>query len=162
MKKILLMVSLFLIAQLAIAQIVLPNAPAPMRPVTNPEMVIQFNGQRMEMLTTQRGIRNASGVYSIIPADSSDTITRDKLAVAYSYALRGPVFLTGEVSVKLKPGFQASAISGAAINMRLMVPPDVYIFTVSTPVAVVTLVKQLQLNPAVDWVEPFAIQGNTD
>lgn len=156
------MVSLFLIAQLAIAQIVLPNAPAPMRPVTNPEMVIQFNGQRMEMLTTQRGIRNASGVYSIIPADSSDTITRDKLAVAYSYALRGPVFLTGEVSVKLKPGFQASAISGAAINMRLMVPPDVYIFTVSTPVAVVTLVKQLQLNPAVDWVEPFAIQGNTD
>jgi hypothetical protein len=162
MKKILLMVSLFLMAQLAIAQIVLPNAPAPMRPVTNPEMVIQFNGQRMEMLTTQRGIRNASGVYSIIPADSSDTITRDKLAVAYSYALRGPVFLTGEVSVKLKPGFQASAISGAAINMRLMVPPDVYIFTVSTPVAVVTLVKQLQLNPAVDWVEPFAIQGNTD
>jgi|688.fasta_scaffold42973_2 hypothetical protein len=162
MKKFLLMVSLFLIAQLAIAQIVLPNAPAPMRPVTNPEMVIQFNGQRMEMLTTQRGIRNASGVYSIIPADSSDTITRDKLAVAYSYALRGPVFLTGEVSVKLKPGFQASAISGAAINMRLMVPPDVYIFTVSTPVAVVTLVKQLQLNPAVDWVEPFAIQGNTD
>jgi hypothetical protein len=162
MKKILLMVSLFLMAQLAIAQIVLPNAPAPMRPVTNPEMVIQFNGQRMEMLTTQRGIRNASGVYSIIPADSSDTITRDKLAVAYSSALRGPVFLTGEVSVKLKPGFQASAISGAAINMRLMVPPDVYIFTVSTPVAVVTLVKQLQLNPAVDWVEPFAIQGNTD
>jgi hypothetical protein len=162
MKKILLMVSLFLMAQLAIAQIVLPNAPAPMRPVNNPEMVIQFNGQRMEMLTTQRGIRNASGVYSIIPADSSDTITRDKLAVAYSYALRGPVFLTGEVSVKLKPGFQASAISGAAINMRLMVPPDVYIFTVSTPVAVVTLVKQLQLNPAVDWVEPFAIQGNTD
>jgi hypothetical protein len=162
MKKFLLMVSLFLMAQLAIAQIVLPNAPAPMRPVTNPEMVIQFNGQRMEMLTTQRGIRNASGVYSIIPADSSDTITRDKLAVAYSYALRGPVFLTGEVSVKLKPGFQASAISGAAINMRLMVPPDVYIFTVSTPVAVVTLVKQLQLNPAVDWVEPFAIQGNTD
>jgi hypothetical protein len=162
MKKILLMVSLFLMAQLAIAQIVLPNAPAPMRPVTNPEMVIQFNGQRMEMLTTQRGIRNASGVYSIIPADSSDTITRDKLAVAYSYALRGPVFLTGEVSVKLKPGFQASAISGAAINMRLMVPPDVYILTVSTPVAVVTLVKQLQLNPAVDWVEPFAIQGNTD
>ena len=162
MKKFLLMVSLFLMAQLAIAQIVLPNAPAPMRPVTNPEMVIQFNGQRMEMLTTQRGIRNASGVYSIIPADSSDTITRDKLAVAYSYALRGPVFLTGEVSVKLKPGFQASAISGAAINMRLMVPPDVYIFTVSMPVAVVTLVKQLQLNPAVDWVEPFAIQGNTD
>lgn len=162
MKKFLLMVSLFLIAQLALAQIVLPNAPAPMRPVTNPEMVIQFNGQRMEMLTTQRGIRNASGVYSIIPADSSDTITRDKLAVAYSYALRGPVFLTGEVSVKLKPGFQASAISGAAINMRLMVPPDVYIFTVSTPVAVVTLVKQLQLNPAVDWVEPFAIQGNTE
>ena len=162
MKKFLLMVSLFLIAQLAIAQIVLPNAPAPMRPVTNPEMVIQFNGQRMEMLTTQRGIRNASGVYSSIPADSSDTITRDKLAVAYSYARRGPVFLTGEVSVKLKPGFQASAISGAAINMRLMVPPDVYIFTVSTPVAVVTLVKQLQLNPAVDWVEPFAIQGNTD
>jgi hypothetical protein len=156
------MVRLFLMAQLAIAQIVLPNAPAPMRPVTNPEMVIQFNGQRMEMLTTQRGIRNASGVYSIIPADSSDTITRDKLAVAYGYALRGPVFLTGEVSVKLKPGFQASAISGAAINMRLMVPPDVYIFTVSTPVAVVTLVKQLQLNPAVDWVEPFAIQGNTD
>ena len=162
MKNLLLLVSLFLMAPSAMAQIVLPNAPASLRPVTHPEMLIQFNGQRMEMLATQRGIRNTSGVYSIIPADTSEAITRDRLAVAYSYALRGPVFLTGEVSVKLKPGFQASAISGAALNMRLMVPPDVYIFTVSTPVAVVTLVKQLQLNPAVDWVEPFAIQGNTD
>lgn len=162
MKTLLLLVTLFLTAPLTIAQIVLPNAPASLRPVINPEMVIQFNGQRMELLAAQRGIRNASGVFSIIPADSSDVITRDKLAVAYSYALRGPVFLTGEVSVKLRPGFQASAISGAAINMRLMVPPDVYILTVSTPVAVVNLVKQLQLNPAVDWVEPFAIQGNTN
>ena len=162
MKKLLLLVTLFLTAPLTIAQIVLPNAPASLRPVINPEMVIQFNGQRMEMLAAQRGIRNASGVFSIIPADTSDAITRDKLAVAHSYALRGPVFLTGEVSVKLRPGFQASAISGAAINMRLMVPPDVYILTVSTPVAVVNLVKQLQLNPAVDWVEPFAIQGNTN
>lgn len=162
MKKLLLLVSLFLIAPSTVAQIVLPNAPASLRPVINPEMVIQFNGQRMEMLATQRGIRNASGSYSIIPADTSDAITREKPAVAYSYALRGPVFLTGEVSVKLRPGFQATAISGAAINMRLMVPPDVYILTVSTPVAIVNLVKQLQLNPAVDWVEPFAIQGNTN
>ena len=162
MKNLLLLVSFFLMAPSAMAQIVLPNAPASLRPVTHPEMLIQFNGQRMEMLATQRGIRNTSGVYSIIPADTSEAITRDRLAVAYSYALRGPVFLTGEVSVKLRPGFQASAISGAAINMRLMVPPDVYILTVSTPVAIVNLVKQLQLNPAVDWVEPFAIQGNTN
>jgi len=162
MKIFFLLVSLFLMLPTSTAQIVLPNAPAALRPVVNSDMLIQFTGQRMEVLATQRGVRNASGVYTLVAADSSETITRDKLGVAYSYALRGPVFLTGEVSVKLRPGFQASAISGAAINMRLMVPPDVYILTVSTPVAVVNLVKQLQLNPAVEWVEPFATQGNTD
>jgi hypothetical protein len=46
--------------------------------------------------------------------------------------------------------------------LRLLVPPDVYILVTSTPSAVVSLVKQLQLNPAVEWVEPFTTQGNTN
>ena len=146
----------------AMAQIVLPNAPAPLRAVINSEMVIEFNGQKMELLPTQRGVRNSAGVFSLINAEASEPITRDKLAVAYSYAIRGSIFLTGEVSVKLRPGFQASSLSGTGSSLRLLVPPDVYILVTSTPSAVVSLVKQLQLNPAVEWVEPFTTQGNTN
>ena len=160
MKKLFLSFSLALWLPVAMAQIVLPNAPAPLRTVINSEMVIQFNGQKMELLPTHRGIRNSNGVFSLINAEASEPITRDKLAVAYSYAIRGSIFLTGEVSVKLRPGFQASSLSGAGSSLRLLVPPDVYILVASTPSTVVSLVKQLQLNPAVEWVEPFTTQGN--
>jgi hypothetical protein len=162
MKKFLRSVGCLLLIQSAMGQIVLPNAPAPLRAVINSDMLIQFNGQKMEILGTQRGVRNAAGIYSLVGADASDTITRDKLGVAYSYALRGPVFLTGEVSVKLRGGFQANALNGIGNNVRLLVPPDVYILMVNTPNALVSLVKQLQLNPAVEWVEPFTIQGSTN
>jgi hypothetical protein len=160
MKNLLLSLSLVCLAPCLMAQIVLPNSPAPLRDVVNTEMLIQFNGQKLEVLPTQRGIRNSSGAYKLMSSDASEPFTRDSLGVAYSYALRGPIFLTGEVSVKLKPGFQATALSGTGTNARLMVPPDVYIMMVSTPSAMVNLVKQLQLNPAVEWVEPFTTQGN--
>lgn len=162
MKNFFLSLYLAFLGHSAMAQIVLPSSPVPMRAVINSEMLIQFNGQKIEVLTTQRGVRNSTGAYSLINTDPSEPITRDKLGVAYSYALRGPIFLTGEVSVKLRPGFQASALSGATPNLRLLVPPDVYILWVSTPPAIVSLVKQLQLNPAVEWVEPFTTQGNTN
>ena len=160
MKHLLLSLGLLCLAPSLMAQIVLPNSPAPLRDVVNTEMVIQFNGQKLEVLPTQRGIRNSSGAYKLISTNASEPFTRDSLGVAYSYAIRGPVFLTGELSVKLKPGFQANALSGTGTNARLMVPPDVYIMMVGTPSAMVNLVKQLQLNPAVDWVEPFTTQGN--
>jgi hypothetical protein len=160
MKKIFMMLCVSLLALLGHAQILLPNAPAPLRAVVNPEMMIQFNGQRMEVLATQRGVRNAAGTYTLSNADATDVLSRDKLGVAYSYARRGHVLLTGEVSAKLRTGFQASALSGLGADIRLLAPPDVYILTVSTPPAIVSLVKQLQLNPAVEWVEPFTIQGN--
>lgn len=160
MKHLLLSLSLVCLAPCLMAQIVLPNTPAPLRDVVNTEMLIQFNGQKLEVLPTQRGIRNSSGAYKLISTNASEPFTRDSLGVAYSYAIRGPVFLTGELSVKLKPGFQANALSGTGTNARLMVPPDVYIMMVGTPSAMVNLVKQLQLNPAVDWVEPFTTQGN--
>ena len=160
MKKIFITLCVCLLALMGHAQILLPNAPAPLRAVVNPEMLIQFNGQRMEVLATQRGVRNVAGTYTLSNADAADALTRDKLGVAYSYARRGPVFLTGEVSAKLRTGFQASALSGLGVDIRLLAPPDVYILTVSTPPAIVSLVKQLQLNPAVEWVEPFTIQGN--
>jgi len=160
MKKIFITLCVCLLALMGHAQILLPNAPAPLRAVVNPEMLIQFNGQRMEVLATQRGVRNVAGTYTLITADATDGLSRDKLGVAYSYARRGPVFLTGEVSAKLRTGFQASALSGLGVDIRLLAPPDVYILTVSTPPAIVSLVKQLQLNPAVEWVEPFTVQGN--
>ena len=161
MKNLLLSFSLFLLGPSSNAQIVLPGSQAPLRAVVNSEMLVQFNGQKIEVLPSQRGIRNSAGIYSIVSADASEIMTRDKLGVAYSYALRGPVFLTGEVSVKLRAGFQASALNGLGTNVRLLVPPDVYILMATTPNALVNLVKQLQLNPAIEWVEPFTVQGNT-
>ncbi len=162
MKKLLLSFSCLLLHATCMGQIILPSAPAPLRAVVNPDMLVQFNGQRIEILATQRAVRNSAGVYSILGADASEVITRDKLGVAYSYALRGPVFMTGEVSVKLRQGFQASSLNEVAASARLLVPPDVYILKVNTPNALVSLVKQLQLIPAVEWVEPYTIQGNTN
>ena len=142
----------------ASAQLLVPEPPPP-RAVSNAAMLIQFGGQRIEVLPANRAVRESNGQYSIVQADVNEVMTMDRLGVGYSYASNSNIMLSGEVSVKLKPQYSMASLGSLAAGSKLLVSPDVYLLKASTPLDLIRMMGLLQANPAVSWAEPFTIRG---
>jgi hypothetical protein len=153
MKKYIILLA-FLLSNQLLAQIAIPSVSDGPRPVSNPDMLIQLNGQKIEVLPNLRAIKQGNS-YSIISTDSADVLTSEKLGVAYSYARRGNIPLTGEISFKTRASFNAGSLGSISSKIKILIAPNVYIFNVNTPVELVSALKILQNNNGVEWVEPF-------
>ena len=140
------------------AQLVAPEA-KPVRPITDALMVIQFGGQKLEVLPSIRATRKNSGPYSIVNTEPLEVISNEKLGVAYSYAVASNVLFNGEISIKFKPGYALSSLGGVGTSFKLLVSPDIYVMTVTTPADLVKWVNLLQAQPSIQWVEPFTIKA---
>jgi len=158
MKFIPIVIAFLVVCELAIAQLVVPEPPPP-RAVGNSAMLIKFGGQRIEVLPSNRAVRNPNGQYTVVVTNPAEPITKDKLGVGYSYASNSKVLLSGEINFKLKLGFSAASLGSIAVDSKLVASPDMYLFTPSTPLDLVRTVGVLQANPAVEWVEPFIVRA---
>ena len=147
-----------IVSELAHAQLIVPDV-EPVRPVLNTAMVIQVGGQKLEVLPNSRAVQIGSAMYSITNSDSSENITKDRLGVAYSYAINSNILLNGEITIKLKNGNTASSLAGLGTGLKLLVSPNVFVMTVNTPSDLVRWVNLLQAHPAVEWVEPFSVKA---
>ena len=160
-RKLIQIIFISLIGLSSHAQLVVPEV-KPVRPITDASMIIQFGGQKLEVLPSLRAIRQDSGVYTIFDSDASEAIRTEKLGVAYSYAVASNVLFNGEISVKLKPGFSASTLGGVGSGLNVLVSPDIYVMTVTTPHDLVRWVNLLQAQPSVQWVEPFIVKARVN
>lgn len=159
MKHRLLTISLIcIVSELAHAQLVVPDV-KPVRPVLNTAMVIQVAGQKLEVLPNSRAVQIDSAIYTIINSDSSENITKERLGVAYSYAITSNILLNGEITVKLKNGNTASSLGSLGTGLKSLVPPSVFVMNVNTPNDLVRWVNLLQAHSAVEWVEPFIVKA---
>ena len=142
------------------------------RSIQDPQMVIS-GPSKLELLPTSRAVLQpsegnfATPIFSIITTSANASITNTQLAVAYSHALNTTVFLTGEVSFKLKTGASLSALQTdlqAVINVspKLLVSPSVYIFNATSPAQIVNLTNQLKASSAVEWAEAAVILGRVN
>jgi hypothetical protein len=156
MRKILVLF-IWLLSSYAHAQITAPNSSQASRPVANPDMLIQFNGKKIEVLPNSRAIKQGSS-YSVITTDAADSLSPERLGVAYSYTSKGIVPLSGEISFKARPGFNVGSLGSMSSKLKILVPPDVYIFNVNSPAELVNSIKTLQTNVGIEWVEPFIAQ----
>lgn len=147
-----------LLCTTAYAQLMVPHATTP-RPVSNPAMVIQFGGQKIEVLPTMRAVKQANEQYLLVEAGASEVMNKNKLAVGYSYASNAKILMTGEINVKLKAGYSLSSLGSLSVRSKLLLPPDLYIVHASTPVDLVGIMVALQGNPSVEWLEPFIIRA---
>ena len=127
--------------------------------MTDTAMLIQFGGQRIEVLPANRAVREANGQYSIVQAETSEVITTDRLGVGYSYASNSNILLSGEISVKLKPQYSMASLGSLASGSKLLVSPDVYLLKANTPLDLIRIMGLLQANPAVNWAETFTIRA---
>lgn len=158
MKLIPFLLSFAMACDLASAQLLVPE-PTPPRVVSNAAMLIQFGGQRIEVLPASRAVRESNGQYSIVQADTSEIMTMDRLGLGYSYAINSNVLLSGEISVKLKPQYSMASMGSLAAGSKLLVSPDLYLLKANTPLDLVRMMGLLQANPAVNWAEPFTIRA---
>ena len=158
MKIAFILVTSTLACHLAHAQLMAPDHP-PERSVGNADMVVQPGGHRLEIFPDSRAVGQGKGTHKLSAASSFEPISRTKPAVAYSYATGGNVMLSGEISFKLKGGASVATVGAFAAGAKLLVPPDVYMLTASTPADLVNVLNQLQGSSAVEWVEPFTIPG---
>lgn len=140
------------------AQPVLPEV-KPARTIIDPAMVIQFGGQKIEVLQNIRAIRQESGAYSVVDSDASENIGKNKLGVAYSYTIGSNILFNGEISIKMKSGNTSASLGGTGSGLKLLIPPDIYVKVVDTPQDLVKWVNLLQAQPSVEWVEPFTIRA---
>lgn len=143
---------------LANAQLVAP-APPTQRPVIDTNMVIQFGNHRIEVIPGKRAVKQLNGQYSLVTAETFDTISNDRLAVGYSYVSNAQIMLNGEINIKLKAGYSLTTLGSNSEGAKLLIPPDLFVLSASTPLDLVRKMKVLQTNPAVDWVEPFIVRN---
>ena len=140
--------------------------------VQDPQMLI-IGPNKLELLPTSRAVPQpsegnfATPIFSIITTSADAPITNKQLAVAYNHALNTTVFLTGEVSFKLKAGASLSALQAdlqSVINVspKLLVSPSVYIFNATSPVQIVNLTNKLKSSSAVEWAEAAVILGRVN
>ena len=157
-KKLSLIILCNLIALASYAQLAPPEV-RPVRPIVDASMVIQFGGQKMEVLPNLRAIRNESGAYTVTNSDTSVTISNEKLGVAYSYSIASNILFNGEISIKLKPGYDASILEKKGLVLNVLISPDLYVTTVTTPQDLVKWTNLLQAESSVQWVEPNIIKA---
>jgi len=157
-KQILFTILISLCGFSSFAQLFAPEA-KPVRPITNALMVVQFGGQKMEVLPSVRATKKDSGSYSIVNTEPSEIIVNEKLGVAYSYAVSSNILFNGEISIKIKQGYSISNLGGLSTTFKLLVAPDIYVMTVTTPADLVKWINLLQAQPSIQWVEPFTIKA---
>ena len=143
--------------------------------IQDPKMVISGINQ-LELMPSNRAVPQTNQpnqgnvnapTFSIITTTTTAPISNMQLAVAYDHTLNTRVFLTGEVTFKLKTGFSLSSLQTSLQSITnatpsLLVAPNVYVFYATSPKQIVTLSNQLKASSAVEWVEVYVIHGRVN
>jgi len=132
------------------------------RSVTDPSMVIDDRGSKLEVLPTTRAIQqmSASGaeVVSVMISTSQSTpIGPQQLGVVFNHAMQAQGYITGEIAFKmmgsLEPttGFDPASYPG----LKKLTDPNIYLVVAATPHEFVEVTKRLQDRTDIEWVEPI-------
>jgi len=142
------------------------------QPIKDQAMVITGDNQ-LEVLPNSRAIPQTNQAtqpssnipyYRLIQTNAAAPINNKQLGIAYDHALNKTVFLTGEVSFKLKTGASLNTVltglQGANTSApSLLVPPNIYVFYATTPQQIVSLTNQLKASSLVDWADAYVLNG---
>jgi len=159
MKKILFALLACIYCQMGLAQLIISKNVFRAEPILNPSMVIQVGSRDLEVLASSRAMRLNNGKYQLI--DSNSAYSGTLFGVAYDHTQKAYVFLTGDISFRLKASSELSKLPNAiAVRSKLIVNPNTYVLNANSPADVVDLFNQLKASTAVEWAEVFIIQGS--
>jgi len=144
----------------------LQATPRVIQTVSDPRMVIDDRGAKLEVLPTRRAAQQmaSSGkqvVHSVFAASQSEPISPQQLGVVFNYAMQVQGYITGEIAFKMKDGVQATDRLDPASypGLAKLTNPNVYLVAARTPSEFVELVRRLQGRNDMEWVEPMVTYG---
>ncbi len=144
----------------------LQPTPRVIRAVSDPSMVIDDRGAKLEVLPARRAAQQmaSSGkqvVHSVFAASQSKPISPRQLGVVFNHAMRVQGYITGEIAFKMKGGAQAADRLDPASypGLAKLTDPNVYLVAARTPFEFVELMKRLQGRNDMEWVEPVVTYG---
>ena len=159
-KFILIFLSFF---ELAAGQIILPQIPENIKPLRSPintDMIIIDQSSSIEILPLLRAKPVTRDNFKISDSDAYGKFNKDSLGVAFNHTSGNDLILTGEISFKLKKGMSLASILNAPLaSIKLLINPDIYVVTSSTPIELVSYFKLLSISNSVEWVELYKING---
>ena len=157
---------LALVSSVSSAQ--LQPLPRVIQNVSDPSMVIDDRGTKLEVLPTTRAVQQAASpgkevVRSVFAASQSSPISLQQLGVVFNHAMQVQGYITGEIAFKMKDGVQATDRLDAASypGLAKLTNPNVYLVVARTPTEFVELVKRLQSRTDMEWVEPIVTYGGS-
>ena len=144
----------------------LQPTPRVIRAVSDPSMVIDDRGAKLEVLPTRRAAQQmaSSGkqvVHSVFAASQSEPISPQQLGVVFNHAMQVQGYITGEIAFKMKGGAQATDRLDPTSypGLAKLTNPNVYLVVARTPAEFIELVKRLQGRNDMEWVEPVVTYG---
>jgi hypothetical protein len=132
--------------------------------VQDQRMVIVDRGMNLEIVPALRAIpefQTGGGNrinYNVTPSNAGDPIDLGHLGVATNHALQARCFFTGEISFSAKQGLKESELEASLYpGLKLLVDPNVYVVTASTPAEFVALYQRLISRSDLERVEPYML-----
>jgi len=144
----------------------LQPTPRAIQAVSDPSMVIDDRGAKLEVLPGRRAAQQlaSSGkqvIHSVFAASQSEPISPRQLGVVFNHAMQVQGYITGEIAFKMKDGVQATDRLDPASypGLAKLTDPNVYLVAARTPSEFVELVRRLQGRNDMEWVEPMVTYG---
>jgi hypothetical protein len=131
-----------------------------LQPVTDPSMVVQDRGAKLEVLSTERATAtvDSSGVRVLqrkIVASAGASIGPHQLGVVFNHAMQARGYITGEITFMAKAGRTFTTQNPQLYpGLKVIVAPSLYAVTARTPAEFIRVLKRLQARPDIEWVEP--------
>ena len=138
----------------------LPVRPKQINIVVSTDMTIADRGSTIEIFSLVRAKQKSPNQFKVKITEASSAFSPESFGVAFNHTLGIHLFLTGEISFKLPKGYLISSLSYIPTSkISAFGNSSVYICKASTPEEIVRFFNYLQSNPAVEWVELFALNG---
>ena len=151
----------FAVASMACNAQLEPRTPAA-RSVSDPDMLIDDRGAKLEVLPASRAFQqmSASGsgvVVSVFAASESAPISPQQRGVVFNYAMQVQGYITGEIAFKMIGASDPTSTFDAGLypGLKKLADPNIYIVVATTPAEFVQVTRRLQGRQDVEWVEPI-------
>lgn len=137
--------------------------------VSNPAMVIDDRGSKLELLPSKRAVPSTSGAIDsralrFAVAHEASPFTTSSLGVVFNHAMQVTGVTTGEITFKMIGNLQATERDFPADDyprLSKLASPNVFIVTARTPAEYVAVYGRLKSRADIEWVEAIVDYAGT-
>jgi hypothetical protein len=150
------------------SQAQLTPIPRAIQPISDPAMVVNDRGAKLEVYPTKRATVGAdaagrASTHRVFAASATSPLGPQQLGVVFNHAMQAQGYITGEIAFKMKAGHTVTGFDPSLYpGLKKVTSPAVYVVNARTPVEFMKSLKRLQARSDIEWVEPTVTYGSAE